>query len=110
MEGNMSTIWKTEYGPRRVRHDPPTLAEAIVAAQGLTDDVQGQTEIAAALIGLPEDQVRPEVMKAAAQAKSANTARINTIAFTGRSGAARAVVVERKTPRRTINAPRRFVV
>ena len=106
----MSTTWKTEYGPRRVRHDPPTLAEAIVAAQGLTDDVQGQVEIAASLMGLPEDQVRPEVVKAAAQAKSANTTRVNTIAFTGRGGASRAVVVERKTTRRPINGPRRFVV
>src|SRR5215467_4656952 len=31
-------IWKTKFGPRRVRHDPPTLEEAIIAATGLTDD------------------------------------------------------------------------
>src|SRR6266850_1458852 len=28
-EATMSTTWKTKYGPRRVRHDPPTLEEAI---------------------------------------------------------------------------------
>ena len=28
----MSSVWKTKYGPRRVRHDPPTVEEAIVAA------------------------------------------------------------------------------
>ena len=39
--------WKTKYGSRRVRHDPPTLEEAIIAAQGLTDSVSAQVEIAA---------------------------------------------------------------
>ena len=43
----MSTTWKTKYGPRRVRNDPPTLEEAIFAARGLTEDVQEQVEIAA---------------------------------------------------------------
>ena len=49
----MSTTWKTKYGPRRVRHDPPTIEEAIAAARDLTDDVQEQVEIAASLIDLP---------------------------------------------------------
>ena len=30
----MSVVWNTKYGTRRVRHDPPTLKEAILAAQG----------------------------------------------------------------------------
>ena len=38
-KAEMRTTWKTKYGPRRVRHDPPTLEEAIFAARGLTDDV-----------------------------------------------------------------------
>ena len=29
----MSRVWQTKYGPRRVRRDPPTLAEAIAAAR-----------------------------------------------------------------------------
>ena len=46
----MSTTWKTKYGPRRVRHDPPTLDEAIFAARGLTDDIEQQIDIAAGLM------------------------------------------------------------
>jgi len=41
----MTTTWKTKYGPRRVKHDPPTLEEAIFAARGLTDDVDASAEI-----------------------------------------------------------------
>ena len=91
----MSGVWKTKYGPRRVRHDPPTLAEAVAAARGLTDDVQQQVEIAASLMDLPPEQVRPEVLKAASPRKD-----VNTVAFVGRSGAPRTVVVERKPSRR----------
>jgi hypothetical protein len=93
----MSGVWKTKYGPRRVRQDPPTLQEAIVAARGLTDDVQQQVEIAASLMDLPPDQVRPEVLKAASPRKD-----VNTVAFVGRSGSPRTVVVERKPSRRPL--------
>jgi hypothetical protein len=48
----------------RTRYEPPPLAEAIVAAQGLADDVDGQTEIAASLMGMPEADVRPAVIEA----------------------------------------------
>jgi hypothetical protein len=44
---------------------------------------------------MPAEQVRPEVMKAAAQRKAAST-----VTFAGRTGAPRAVVVERKPSRR----------
>ena len=47
------------------RIEPPTLEEAIYAAQGLTDDVDGQAEIAARLMGLPEAEVRTAILKAA---------------------------------------------
>jgi hypothetical protein len=50
--------------PIRVRHEPPTLAEAIVAAQSLTGDVDQQVAIAAGLMGIPEEEVRPAVMQA----------------------------------------------
>jgi hypothetical protein len=93
----MSTIWKTKYGPRRVRHDPPTLDEAIFAARGLTDDVQQQVEIAAGLMELPLEQVREALRKSPAPRKSAPT-----VAFTSRGGAERSVVVERKTTRRVL--------
>ena len=57
MNKNNNQAWKTKYGPRRVPVEAPTLAEAIFAAQGLTDDAAEQTEIAAALMGLPPDKV-----------------------------------------------------
>src|SRR5918912_1121207 len=43
----------------RVRREPPTLDEAIAAAQGLSDDLEQQVAIAAGLIGMTEDEVRP---------------------------------------------------
>ena len=95
----MSEVWKTKYGSRRVRRDPPTVAEAVAAARGLTNDVREQVEIAAALIGLPSEQVKPEVLKAAAIHASVRK-NVNTVAVIGRSGAPRAVVVERKPSRR----------
>ncbi|WP_315772242.1 MULTISPECIES: hypothetical protein [unclassified Bradyrhizobium] len=92
----MSEDWNTKYGPRRVRRDPPTLEEAIFAASGITDDVQAQAEIASALMGLPLEQVLPEVKKAVRVA-----ARTNTRVITADQGTQqRAVVVERRTLRR----------
>ncbi|MGJ5091639.1 hypothetical protein ACQR18_06140 [Bradyrhizobium oligotrophicum] len=92
----MSEDWNTKYGPRRVRCDPPTLEEAIFAASGITDDVQAQAEIASALMGLPLEQVLPEVKKAVRVA-----ARTNTRVITADQGTQqRAVVVERRTVRR----------
>jgi hypothetical protein len=93
----MSEDWNTKYGPRRVRRDPPTLEEAIFAASGITEDVQAQAEIASALMGLPLDQVLPEVKKASRVA-----ARTSTRVITADQGnhQQRAVVVERRTVRR----------
>lgn len=90
----MNTTWKTKYGPRRVRHDPPTLDEAIFAARGLTDDVEAQVEIAAGLMEVAADEVRAALKKSPAPRKAP------TLAFTSRGGAERAVVVERKPTRR----------
>jgi hypothetical protein len=90
----MSEAWNTKYGPRRVRHDPPTLQEAIFAAKGLTDSLQAQAEIAASLMGLPVETVRPEVLKSAHDRGRAT----RTIAT--ERGMRRAVVVEHRTSRR----------
>jgi|ERR1043165_4693572 hypothetical protein len=95
----MSTTWKTKYGPRRVRHDPPTLEEAIFAARGLTDDVEQQVAIAAGLMDMAPDDVR------AALAKSPPPRKQPAVAFVSRGGAERSVVVERKTPRRVAPRP-----
>jgi hypothetical protein len=50
--------------PLRVRREPPTVDEAVIAAQTLTDDIEQQVVVAAGLIGLPEDEVRPHVLNA----------------------------------------------
>jgi hypothetical protein len=97
----MNTVWKTKYGLRRVRRDLPTLEEAIVAARGLTDDPQGQAEIAASLMKLPLEKVLPEVIKMRAQRKN-----VDTVELTAKGGPRRAVIVERRTARRPVNDKR----
>lgn len=93
----MSTTWNTKYGARRVRHDPPTLEEAIFAARGLTDDVEQQIEIAAGLMEASVEEVRAALKKSPPPRRPAAT-----VAFTSRGGAERAVLVERKAPRRVL--------
>jgi hypothetical protein len=90
--------WNTEYGPRRVRDEPPSLDEAIFAARGLTDDPDAQAEIAASLMGVSAEEVRVAMLKTS-QRKN-----VETVALSGRSGE-REVVVERK-PRRAGRASR----
>jgi hypothetical protein len=92
----MSQDWTTKYGTRRVRKDPPTLEEAIFAAQGITDDLQGQIEIAASLMGLPPEQIRDQVMKSKPSAPQM------TRLISNEHGVARAVVVERRGIRRPL--------
>ncbi len=92
----MSTTWATKYGPRRVRHDPPTLAEAIVAAQGLTDDVQAQLQIAAELMGASTADVKAEMQRLTPDRRV--TRLVSASARTG----IRTVVVERKASRRVV--------
>lgn len=98
----MSADWNTKYGTRRVRHDPPTLDEAIFAAIGITDDQQHQAEIAAALMGMPLDVVQAEVKK---QART-NSRITATRVIAGEQGAQRSVVVERRVVRRFGNDKR----
>lgn len=93
----MGTTWNTKYGPRRVRHDPPTLEEAIVAARDLTEDVEQQIEIAAGLMQASPDEVRAALKKLPPPRKPAAT-----LAFTNRGGTERSVVVERKPTRRVM--------
>ena len=97
----MSQDWNTKYGPRRVRHDPPTLEEAIFAASGITDDQNEQAEIAASLMGMPIDAVTAEVKKA-----NRLQGRTATRVIAGEQGAQRSVVVERRIVRRFGNDKR----
>lgn len=90
----MSVEWTTKQGKRRVRVEPPTLEEAIFAAQGVTDDPQQQAEFAADLTGAPVETVLAQIVKEAR--KAARTGRVVAIPSTGSQ---RAVVVERKPSR-----------
>jgi hypothetical protein len=100
MSKNNNQTWKTKYGPRRIRNDAPILEEAITAAQGLSDDIGEQAEIAASLMGVPREQVHAELLKLAPQRKSV----LKTVAFIGPASAPRTVIVERKPSRRVIAA------
>src|SRR5215218_3375223 len=52
---------------RKTRYEPPVLEEAITAAQSLSDEIESQIEIAAQLMGMAADEVRPAVMRAVLQ-------------------------------------------
>ena len=95
--------WNTKYGSRRVRHEPPTLEEAIAAAQDLSDELSAQVEIAASLIGLPHDQVRTKLLDVVRPRKDV----AKSVVFTGPESAPRAVVVERKPIRRASSGTNR---
>lgn len=95
MSKNKAQTWNTKYGRRRIRQETPTLEEAITAAQGLSDQIDEQAEIAATLIGLPRDQVRAELLKITAPRR----ALVKSVVFTGAASAPRTIIVERKDSR-----------
>ncbi len=101
MKCDVDEIWETKDGWRRVRRDPPTIDDAVVAAQGLAEDLEGQIEIVVALMSVPADEARRAILKM----RGADT----RLTIPGRGGSARAVVVERKSPRRQTIAPRASV-
>jgi len=90
----MSDVWDTKDGRRRVRVDPPTVEDAVLAAQGLTDEIEGQIEIVVSLMPVSAQEARRAVLK---MKRSGDD---NRVTIAGRGGTARAVVVERKAPRR----------
>ena len=100
MSKNNDKAWQTKYGPRRVRQEAPTLEEAIAAAQGLSEELDEQAEIAAALMGLPYDEVDAALRKTAPPRKVLKT----SVVFAGPASAPRTIVVERKPSRRVIGA------
>ena len=80
---------KLDPAKLRTRYDPPTVEEAVFAAQGLTGDPDQQVVIAARLIGLPEEEVRSAVLEA----------RLPNVRI---AGAQRTIVVERKAGRTSL--------
>ncbi len=91
----MSTVWNTKWGPRRVRKEPPTIDEALIAADAIASDPAQKIEIAASLIGAPLEDVKAYAARQSAQTRGRSTR------VTGRT---RAVVVEYKRPR-TMSRP-----
>ena len=89
----MTEAWETKDGRRRVRRDPPTVEEAVVAAQGLTDSLKEQIEIVASLMEVPHDEARGVVLRMGQRKE------VDRVTVAGRIGAPRAVVVERRTSR-----------
>jgi hypothetical protein len=96
----MDDIWDTKDGLRRVRRDPPTLEEAARAAQGLTTDPNEQIAIVASLMEVATEEARAAVLRLG------RSREVEHVTVTGRIGAPRAVVVERRTPRFAVS-PRR---
>ena len=92
----MAASWNTKWGARRVRHDPPTLAEALAAAQGFTDDRDGQAEIAANLMGVTVAEAKAELRRLAPDRRVIAA----VVAPTRDRSGVRTVIIERKTSRR----------
>jgi hypothetical protein len=92
----MSDVWDTKDGRRRVRRDLPTVEEAVLAAQGLTEELAEQVEIVASLMEVPADEAKGAVLRFA-QRKDVNRTTIISSA-----GTPRTVVVERRTIRRPL--------
>jgi hypothetical protein len=82
----------------RVKNEPPTLAEAMMAAGGMSDDPGQQVEIAATLLGLSLD---PATIKALSAAKPKG----NVVDINVRGRPQRPVVVEKKRVVRPLTRP-----
>ena len=83
----MPKVLKKKLPPPRVRFEPPTPEEAVSAAQGLSEDLAAQVEIAAGLMGVAEEQIRPLVLQRFSRPIAVVT------------GGRRPVVVERRVAR-----------
>src|ERR1700761_7535856 len=81
----MDDVWDTKDGRRRVRRDPPTMEEAALAAQGLTDDPDEQMQIVASLMEVPADEARAAVLRLGQRRD------VERVTIAGRIGAPRAV-------------------
>jgi len=59
----MVVTWQTKWGVRRVAYNPPTLLEAIEAAEGLARDPTEQITIAASLLGVSREEIESDAEK-----------------------------------------------
>ena len=100
----MSEVWDTKDGRRRVRRDPPTIEDAVLAAQGMTDEPAEQAEIVASLMEISAEEARGAVLRMA-QRKDVNRITVTTRSTRpGQASGVRAVVVERRAPRRSVQS------
>ncbi len=79
----------------RVRYEPPTIEEAISAAGDMATELDAQVEIAAALMGMTDEEVRPLVSRALAPRRAPLSIASTTTSLNLGLGR-RVVVVERK--------------
>ena len=84
--------------PLRVRNEPPTMEEAVRAAQDLSSDQEQQVEIAAGLMGVSHDEVRQQFRHVAARPVTPRPLM---------NGRAQVVVVERRAQRPALTRPGR---
>jgi hypothetical protein len=100
----VSEVWETKHGRRRVRRDPPTLEDAVLAAQGLTDEPSEQVEIVVSLMEVSAEEARGAVLRMG-QRKDVNHITVATRSTrAGQISTPRAVVVERRAPRRSVQS------
>src|SRR3954468_13375933 len=90
---------RLSQSPVRVRQEPPTVADAVAAAQALTPDLEQQVDITAGLIGLTPDEARPFVLETPPLnlERSAAPPRGYTGMDAGRRSAGPVVVIERRS-------------
>jgi hypothetical protein len=97
----VSETWKTKYGSRRVKQALPTIEEAMIAAECLSEDFEQQIEIAASLLGVGAEEVRA-VAKRPAPLKPTERRLSLPIGQARASAAPRSVVVEYRAPKRLV--------
>ena len=61
MKPHRTTRTLTFAAPVRVRHEPPTITEAVEAARDLASDLQQQADIVAGLMGITHHEAREHV-------------------------------------------------
>jgi hypothetical protein len=99
-DSKMSEVWDTKDGRRRVRRDPPTIEDAVLAAQGLSDELDAQVDIVMSLMQVSAEEARGAILRMGQPRKEANH-----LMVAGRAGVPRTVVVERRAPRRVVVRP-----
>lgn len=91
-------IKKDKNQKLRVKNEPPSMEEAMIAAACMSDEPSQQLELAAMLLGL---ELTPDTVKALNAAKP----RGNVVDISTRGGASRTVVVEKKRIARPVTRP-----